>query len=98
MLKGLMRLATCAAVLFSLLSTAQAEDNRMVFTGTLGKMPIVFEVDTSDPEQVTGRYFYEKFHRDLELNGTYKNDVLLLTEGSNRMDGQAITDPQTETD
>ncbi|WP_460091965.1 hypothetical protein [Pseudomonas sp. S2_E02] len=86
MLKGLMRLATCAAVLFSTLSSAHAEDNRLVFTGTLGKMPIVFEVDTSDPEQVTGRYFYEKFHRDLELNGTYKNDVLLLTEGSNRMD------------
>ena len=86
MLKGLLRLAPYAAALFTLISTAHAEDNRLVFTGTLGKMPIVFEVDTSDPEQVTGRYFYEKFHRDLELNGTLKNDVLVLTEGSNRME------------
>ncbi|WP_426233881.1 hypothetical protein [Pseudomonas sp. TWP3-2] len=86
MLKGLLRLAPCAAVLFLMFSTAQAEDTRHVFTGTLGKMPIVLEVDTSDPEQVTGRYFYEKFHRDLELNGTLKNDVLELKEGSNRFD------------
>ena len=41
MLKGLMRLAPYAAALFTLISTAHAEDGRRVFTGTLGKTPIV---------------------------------------------------------
>lgn len=84
MLKGLLRLAPYAAVLFSLLSTAQADDGRRVFTGTLGKTPIVVELNTQQQDEVTGRYFYEKYHRDLPLSGALQDTTLTLVEGNNR--------------
>lgn len=84
MLKGLMRLAPCAAVLFSLIPSVHADDGRRVFTGTLGKMPIVVELDITQQDEVTGRYFYEKYHRDLPLSGALQNSTLTLTEGNNR--------------
>lgn len=84
MLKGLLRLAPYTAVLFSLLSTAQADDGRRVFTGTLGKTPIVVELNTQQPDEVTGRYFYEKYHRDLPLSGALQDSTLTLVEGNNR--------------
>lgn len=84
MLKELMRLAPCAAVLFSLIPSVHADDGRRVFTGTLGKMPIVVELDITQQDEVTGRYFYEKYHRDLPLSGALQNSTLTLTEGNNR--------------
>ncbi|MGY2277770.1 hypothetical protein ACW9H0_09075 [Pseudomonas monsensis] len=84
MLKGLLRLAPYAAALFTLISTAHAEDGRRVFTGTLGKMPIVVELNTTQQDEVTGRYFYEKYHRDLELSGSLQDSTLNLVEGNNR--------------
>jgi hypothetical protein len=84
MLKGLLRLAPCAAALFALISTVHAEDGRRVFTGTLGKMPIVVELNTQQQDEVTGRYFYEKYHRDLELSGSLQESTLTLVEGNNR--------------
>lgn len=84
MLKGLMRLAPCAAVLFSLIPSVHADDGRRVFTGTLGKMPIVVELNITQQDEVTGRYFYEKYHRDLPLSGALQNGTLTLTEGNNR--------------
>ncbi|WKV83041.1 hypothetical protein LJJ44_17030 [Pseudomonas sp. B24_DOA] len=84
MLKGLMRLAPCASVLFSLIPSVHADDGRRVFTGTLGKMPIVVELNTTQQDEVTGRYFYEKYHRDLPLSGALQNSTLTLTEGNNR--------------
>ena len=84
MLKGLMRLAPYAAALFTLISTAHAEDGRRVFTGTLGKTPIVVELNTTQPDEVTGRYFYEKYHRDLALSGSLQDSTLNLVEGNNR--------------
>lgn len=84
MLKGLLRLAPYAAALFTLISTAHAEDGRRVFTGTLGKMPIVLELNTTQQDEVTGRYFYEKYHRDLELSGSLQDSTLNLVEGNNR--------------
>ncbi|MFJ2486958.1 hypothetical protein [Pseudomonas sp. NPDC087639] len=84
MLKGLLRLAPYAAALFTLISTAHAEDGRQVFTGTLGKTPIVVELNTEQPGEVTGRYFYEKYHRDLPLSGALQGNTLTLTEGNNR--------------
>lgn len=84
MLKGLLRLAPYAAALFTLISTANAEDGRRVFTGTLGKMPIVVELNTTQQDEVTGRYFYEKYHRDLELSGSLQDSTLNLVEGNNR--------------
>jgi hypothetical protein len=84
MFKGLLRLAPVATLLLMLCSTAHAEDGRRVFTGTLGKMPIVLELNTNQPDEVTGRYFYEKYHRDLELSGSLQEETLTLTEGNNR--------------
>ena len=84
MLKGLPRLAPYAAALFTLISTAHAEDGRHVFTGTLGKMPIVVELNTTQQDEITGRYFYEKYHRDLELSGSLQDSTLNLVEGNNR--------------
>lgn len=84
MLKGLLRLAPYAAALFTLISTGHAEDGRRVFTGTLGKMPIVLELNTTQQDEVTGRYFYEKYHRDLELSGSLQDSTLSLVEGNNR--------------
>ncbi|POA48180.1 hypothetical protein C1893_11915 [Pseudomonas sp. MPR-ANC1] len=84
MLKGLLRLTPYAAALFTLISTAQAEDGRQVFTGTLGKTPIVVELNTTQQDEVTGRYFYEKYHRDLPLSGALQGNTLTLTEGNNR--------------
>ncbi|WP_242208253.1 MULTISPECIES: hypothetical protein [unclassified Pseudomonas] len=84
MLKGLMRLAPYAAALLTLISTAHAEDGRRVFTGTLGKTPIVVELNTTQPDEVTGRYFYEKYHRDLALSGSLQDSTLSLVEGNNR--------------
>ncbi|WP_085656018.1 hypothetical protein [Pseudomonas sp. B11(2017)] len=84
MFKGLLRPALAATALFALMTAAHAADTRQVFTGTLGKMPIVLEVNTTDAEQVSGRYFYEKYHRDLELGGTLQDGVLTLNEGNSR--------------
>lgn len=84
MLKGLLRLVPYAAALFTLISTAHAEEGRRVFTGTLGKMPIVLELNTTQQDEVTGRYFYEKYHRDLELSGSLQDSTLNLVEGNNR--------------
>ena len=84
MLKGLLRLAPYAAALFTLISTAHAEEGRRVFTGTLGKMPIVVELNTTQQDEVTGRYFYEKYYRDLELSGSLQDSTLNLVEGNNR--------------
>lgn len=84
MFKGLSRLAPYAAALFTLIATAHAEDGRRVFTGTLGKMPIVVELNTTQQDEVTGRYFYEKYHRDLELSGSLQDSTLNLVEGNNR--------------
>ncbi|MBT9268461.1 hypothetical protein KKQ10_26625 [Pseudomonas sp. MG-9] len=84
MFKGLLRLAPYAAALFTLISAAHAEDGRRVFTGTLGKMPIVVELNTTQQDEVTGRYFYEKYHRDLELSGSLQDSTLSLVEGNNR--------------
>jgi hypothetical protein len=84
MLKGLLRLAPYAAALFTLISSAQADDGRRVFTGTLGKTSIVVELNTTQQDEVTGRYFYEKYHRDLALSGSLQDSTLNLVEGNNR--------------
>jgi len=84
MFKGLLRLVSGTTLFLTLVSTAHAEFGGQVFTGTLGKMPIVVELNTRDASEVSGRYFYEKFHRDLELSGTLLGQTLTLNEGNNR--------------
>ena len=62
-------------------SLAFAEEPPIVLTGTLGKTPIVMELDLNKPEAITGRYFYQKYHLDLPLNGTQEDGELTLQEG-----------------
>lgn len=81
MLKGLLRLAPVAVLLIMLGATAHAEDGRRVFTGTLGKMPIVMELETASAENISGRYFYQKYRKDLSLHGIKNGEMLVLNEG-----------------
>lgn len=81
MLKGLLRLAPIASLLVMLCSIAHAEDGRRLFTGTLGKMPILMELETSSAEHISGRYFYQKYRKDLVLSGIKDGETLVLDEG-----------------
>ncbi len=69
--------------LLSLLSaSAMAEEPPVVLTGTIGKSAVVMELDLNKPEAVTGRYFYQKYHLDLPLNGSIEDGELNLQEGT----------------
>ena len=58
------------------LSAVQAASSREVFSAALGKMPIVLEISAHSPQEVTGRYVYQKLHRDLALNGTLQGPAM----------------------
>ncbi|MGF6112566.1 hypothetical protein [Pseudomonas frederiksbergensis] len=81
MLKGLLRLAPVASLLVMLCSIAHAESGRRLFTGTLGKMPIIMELETSNADNISGRYFYQKYRQDLVLSGIKDKETLVLDEG-----------------
>ena len=70
--------------------TLHASESLHVFTGTLGNMPIVLELDLSDPMVVSGRYFYEKHHNDLPLSGVLSGKELTLEEGLDDNSGNAL--------
>ncbi|UMZ10456.1 hypothetical protein I9018_23630 [Pseudomonas sp. MPFS] len=81
MFNGLMRWLFGVLLVSLLGATAQASSSRQILVGTLGKMPIVMEISTSDPHKVTGRYFYQKYHHDLPLAGSLEEQSLQLSEG-----------------
>lgn len=60
---------------------AQARFGNEVYTGTLGDQPIVLELNRAVPEDVSGRYFYQKYHRDLQLTGNLQGSRIRLVEG-----------------
>ncbi len=59
---------------------AQAANGMHVYSGTLGKMPIVVELNWSNPAEAQGRYFYQKYRTDLPIYGTLQGQDLELTE------------------
>jgi len=59
---------------------AQAADGVHVYSGMLGEMPIVVEMDLSNPAEVQGRYFYQKYLTDLPIYGNLQGQDLQLTE------------------
>jgi len=65
---------------------ALAEEPPVVYSGTLGKTSIVLELDLNKPDEVTGRYFYQKYHLDLPLNGAQDGQELKLQEGLDDFD------------
>ncbi|MEB0041303.1 hypothetical protein [Pseudomonas sp. MH10] len=53
-------------------------------------MPIVLELDLSDPAEISGRYFYEKYHADLALSGVQEGKELTLAEGMDDDSGKIL--------
>lgn len=88
MLRGLLRLFGVFLLtgLFVLTPT-WADNGAQVYTGTLGKSPIVLEINARTGE---GRYFYKKYRKDLALDGAMKGETLVLEEGS-RMENSRPT-------
>jgi hypothetical protein len=82
MFKGLCRLTGVIALTCLTFSPViWAGSGTQVYTGTLGKMPIVLEVN---PDTGDGRYFYQKYRRDLVLSVTKEGEMLVLEEGGER--------------
>lgn len=80
MLRGLLRLFGVFLLTGLFVSTATwADSGAQVYTGTLGKSPIVLEINTRTGE---GRYFYKKYRKDLALDGAMDGETLVLKEGS----------------
>ncbi|MGN7933301.1 hypothetical protein SAMN03159507_04427 [Pseudomonas sp. NFACC32-1] len=87
MSKGSVYLAGWVMAVCSGFSTAPLADKEArVYTGTLGGMPIVLELDSSSGE---GRYFYRKYRKDLMLSGKKQGQTLVLDEGQRRHDSDA---------
>lgn len=79
MFKGLCRLTGVVVLLCSTFSSSLwAQNSAQVYTGTLGKAPIVLEMYT---DSATGRYFYQKYRKDLALDGKKEGETLVLKEG-----------------
>lgn len=86
MYRGLLRLCAVLSLTGLFVSTATRADNgTQVYTGTLGKSPIVFEIN---PRTGEGRYFYKKYRKDLPLDGSLDGDTLELQEGSSMEDSR----------
>ncbi|MBK5145832.1 hypothetical protein I2494_19370 [Budviciaceae bacterium BWR-B9] len=49
---------------------AQHDEQQMTYTGQIGKSPVVVELITTDANEVTGRYFYLRYRKDIALTGT----------------------------
>lgn len=75
-------LAVCALGAFST-GLAAKDAAPAVYTGTLGKQPIVLQLQTGDDGHLSGSYFYTKHHRDLALDGSTKDNNIELSEGDN---------------
>ncbi|QVW22070.1 hypothetical protein KJF94_19595 [Pseudomonas hormoni] len=82
MFKGLFRLTGIVVLVCSTFPTVLwADSGKQTYTGMLGKMPIVLEVSADGSE---GRYFYQKYRKDLVLSGTKEGETLVLEEGDHR--------------
>lgn len=75
----------CAAAML-MAPPLSAEEGPTVYTGTLGSQAIVAELDFTQPDEVSGRYFYQKYHLDLPLNGSLTGDALHMKEGLDSLD------------
>jgi len=85
MFKGLFRLTGVVVLVCSAVSTALGADGgKQVYSGTLGNSPIVLEVNTDNAKDVSGRYFYQKYRKDLMLRGEKDGEALRFEEGNDR--------------
>ncbi|MDR2219148.1 MAG: hypothetical protein LBE24_01020 [Methylobacillus sp.] len=80
-------LMLCAFQAWSLAAIAGTE----VYTGTLGNQPIVMELKSDGSSDIEGRYFYVKYHADLQLAGQASGtDSLSLQEGYSDYDKSVL--------
>jgi hypothetical protein len=79
--KGMFRCHLLAFILLAFPPALFGAEGLQLYSGMLGKMAIVVELDLRDPEQVTGRYFYRKYCHDLALKGKLQGQQLSLLEG-----------------
>lgn len=85
MFKRLCRLTGVVVLVCSTVSTALgANSDKQVYTGTLGNSPIVLEVNSDNGKVVSGRYFYQKYRKDLILSGEKEGEALRFEEGNYR--------------
>ncbi len=69
-----------------------------VYTGTIGKQSVVFELGGGAHEYSGFRYFYTRHHRDLELDGKLEADHVALREGSDGGDSRPLITLDRQTD
>ncbi|MEV8518712.1 hypothetical protein ABZR86_02830 [Dyella marensis] len=63
-----MRSASIALFVLAVLPTAALRAESRLLRGTVGKYPVVMQLDESDGD-VSGTYFYEKYKQDIPLRG-----------------------------
>ena len=81
-----LRLSGLLLALTMITGTAHAE--RLLLEGTLGQARVVVDVDPAANDEAYGRYFYERYRRDLRLSGpAQRGDQLELEEGAPWQDG-----------
>ncbi|MDR6355018.1 hypothetical protein Q3H58_001689 [Pseudomonas psychrotolerans] len=70
------------------LITGTAHAEKLLLEGTLGQATVVVELDPSANDEAYGRYFYDRYRRDLRLSGpAQQGDHLKLEEGAPWQDG-----------
>ncbi|WP_295463477.1 hypothetical protein [uncultured Pseudomonas sp.] len=71
-----------------ILSIGTAHAEKLLLEGTLGKAAVVVDVDTAAGDEAYGRYFYDRYRRDLRLSGPAQSgDQLKLEEGAPWQEG-----------
>jgi hypothetical protein len=69
----------CGAVLLMFGGSATAKP--ILLQGTVGQAKVLVELELENPEQVRGRYFYQRYRTDIALDGTSdKTRTLRLSE------------------
>ncbi|MDT3718582.1 hypothetical protein [Pseudomonas oryzihabitans] len=83
-----MSVRLCALWLALITFTGSAHAEKLLLEGTLGKAVVVVDVDTAAGDEAYGRYFYDRYRRDLRLSGPAQSgDQLKLEEGAPWQDG-----------
>lgn len=84
-------LSLAALLTASWLPAANANDKpTAVYTGTLGKQAVVFDLGGGSDLHPGNYYFYTQHNHDLALDGTTGTDHLALREGSNGGDDRPL--------
>lgn len=84
------RLALSLSVLLAAPALHAADAHDLQLQGTIGKYPVVMEVDGAPGADVSGAYFYRRFRQDIPLRGT-RTDSALTLSADNTGDRFALT-------